>query len=216
DASNRRDVANEIEPLIERRVDRLCRTDHEQRVSVCGRAHDGLGSYVGTSTRSVLNDEWLAKSLRQPLPHRTCNGLGIAASGKADEDAHRPRRVGLRRSEARHGRQRGSAHCQMQKISAGKFHLEPPFTSLDHLELGRLHERQVGGFCAFEKSGRYNVVYWRRTLCDKSQHKRNGARERAFWANSKRCVTARRSPGGARKSPAVTRYQRRIKDLARS
>jgi hypothetical protein len=31
-----------------------------------------------------------------------------------------------------------------------------------------LHERQVGGFRAFEKSGRYNVIYWRRTLCDKS------------------------------------------------
>jgi hypothetical protein len=35
----------------------------------------------------------------------------------------------------RDGRQRGSARGQMQKISAGKFHFEPPshFTSLDHL-----------------------------------------------------------------------------------
>jgi hypothetical protein len=41
----------------------------------------------------------------------------------------------LRRSDPRDGRQRGSACCQMQKISAGKFHVEPPsrFTSLDHL-----------------------------------------------------------------------------------
>src|SRR5262245_64147873 len=89
---------NEIEPLIERRVDRLCRTDHEQRVSVCGRAHDGLGSYVGTSTRSVLNDEWLAEELRQPLPHRTRNGVGIAASGKDDQQAHRTRGIGERPS----------------------------------------------------------------------------------------------------------------------
>src|SRR5262249_40156802 len=133
DASNRRDVANEIEPLIERRVDRLCRTDHEQRVSVCGRAHDGLGSYVGTSTRSVLNDEWLAEALRQPLPHRTRNGVGIAASGKADQQAHRPRGIGLRPSDTRYGRQRDSARGQMQKTSAGKFHSEPPFTSFDHL-----------------------------------------------------------------------------------
>jgi hypothetical protein len=36
--------------------------------------------------------------------------------------AHRPRRIGLRPSNARDGRQRGSARCQMQKISAGKFH----------------------------------------------------------------------------------------------
>src|SRR5262245_50703159 len=92
DASNRRDVANEIEfeMVVQGGVDRATRTDHEQRISVCGRAHDGLGSYVGTSTRPVLNDEWLAEALRQPLPHRTRNGVGIAASGKADQQAHRP------------------------------------------------------------------------------------------------------------------------------
>jgi hypothetical protein len=41
----------------------------------------------------------------------------------------------LRASDARDARQRGSAGAQMQKISAGKFHFEPPsrFTSLDHL-----------------------------------------------------------------------------------
>src|SRR5262245_64458957 len=48
---------------------------------------------------------------------------------------YRPRRISLRRSDARDGRQRGSARGQMQKISAGKFHFElpSPFTSLDHL-----------------------------------------------------------------------------------
>jgi hypothetical protein len=33
----------------------------------------------------------------------------------------------------RRERQRGSTRGQMQKISAGKFHLEPPFISFDHL-----------------------------------------------------------------------------------
>src|SRR5262249_8983218 len=48
---------------------------------------------------------------------------------------YRPRRIGLRPRDTRHGRQRGSACGQMQKISAGKFHVEPPsrFTSFDHL-----------------------------------------------------------------------------------
>jgi len=39
----------------------------------------------------------------------------------------------LRPRKPRDGRERGSARCQMQKLSAGKFQLEPPFTSLDHL-----------------------------------------------------------------------------------
>jgi hypothetical protein len=30
-------------------------------------------------------------------------------------------------------RQRGSARGQMQKLSAGKFHFEPPFTSFNDL-----------------------------------------------------------------------------------
>jgi hypothetical protein len=38
------------------------------------------------------------------------------ASGKADDDAHRPRRIGLRPSETRDCRQRGSAGGQMQKL----------------------------------------------------------------------------------------------------
>src|SRR5262245_62421685 len=44
-----------------------------------------------------------------------------------------PRRIGLRESDARNDLQRGSNRGQMQKISAGKFHYEPPFTSFDHL-----------------------------------------------------------------------------------
>ena len=47
----------------------------------------------------------------------------VPPAAKADDDAHRPRRIGLRPRNARHGRQRGSARCQMQKSAAGKFHL---------------------------------------------------------------------------------------------
>jgi hypothetical protein len=41
----------------------------------------------------------------------------------------------LRPRNPRRHRQHGGAGGQMQKISAGKFHCEPPsrFTSLDHL-----------------------------------------------------------------------------------
>ena len=45
--------------------------------------------------------------------------------GKADDDAHRPRRIGLRPRDARDGRERGSARGQMQEYAAGKFHSSP-------------------------------------------------------------------------------------------
>src|SRR5262245_21496708 len=83
----------------------------------------------------------------------------------------------------RHRRQRGSARCQMQELSsAGKFHVEPPFTSFDHLvgageqsrrnfnaerfgtleidyqlELRGLDDRQVSWFGTFENAAHINA-----------------------------------------------------------
>ena len=72
----------------------------------------------------VLDNDWLVELVRQPLTDQTRNDVKIAARRKADEDAHRPRRIGLRASEAGRGRERGSARGQMQKLSSvGKFHI---------------------------------------------------------------------------------------------
>ena len=43
-----------------------------------------------------------------------------AAGGKSDDNAHRPRRIDLRPCEPRHGRERGSARGQMQKLLGGE------------------------------------------------------------------------------------------------
>src|SRR5215471_171946 len=51
----------EIELFIERCVDRCRRADLEERVAVRGCLHDRLGGYIGARTRSVLDDERLAK-----------------------------------------------------------------------------------------------------------------------------------------------------------
>src|SRR5215510_15829182 len=62
-----------------------------------------------------------------------------AAGGKAHDQAHRPRRIGLRSCKARDSRQRGSTQGQMQKFPAGKFHRDLPFQAslLDHLVSAR-------------------------------------------------------------------------------
>src|SRR5262249_20888238 len=112
----------EIELVVKRRVDRAAWRDHEERITVRGRAHDRLGADVAARARSVVDDKWLAQPFRQPLAHQARVNVVRAAGSKSDDDAHRPRRIGLRPCDARNSRQRDSARCQMQKISAGKFH----------------------------------------------------------------------------------------------
>src|SRR5262245_36042419 len=65
-------------------------------------------------------------TVAQPSPPRT----GVKSNVYDEWLAH-----DLRPRDARHGRQHSGAGGQMQKLSAGKFHSEPPsrFTSLDHL-----------------------------------------------------------------------------------
>jgi len=62
----------------------------------------------------------LAEPLRQPLTDQARRDVTCAARGKANDDPHRPRRIRLRPRDARCGRQRGRARCEMQKISAAE------------------------------------------------------------------------------------------------
>src|SRR5215472_12413478 len=119
-----RDVTDEveIELVVERRIDCVRRSGPQQRIAVGRRTNDRFGADIGAPARTVLNDEWLAQALRQPLAHQAYQYIRRAAGGRGDDDAHRPRRIGLRPSEARDGRERGNARGQMQKLSAGKFH----------------------------------------------------------------------------------------------
>ena len=124
DACDGCDVAEEVEIefLVKRHIDRGRRADQEEGVAVRRRIHDHLRTNIAAGSRPVLDDKLLAETLRQPLADQTSDDVGRSAGGKWDDDAHRPRRIGLRPRDARHGRQRGSARGQMQKFSAGKFH----------------------------------------------------------------------------------------------
>ena len=81
DARDRRDVADEIEIelVVERRVDRVRRNDQEKRVAVRRRTHDRLGGDIAAGAGPVLDDEWLAEPLRQPLTHQARDDVGRAA-----------------------------------------------------------------------------------------------------------------------------------------
>src|SRR5687767_238309 len=70
DAGDRRDVAAEIELVVECCVDRVRSADMEERVAVRRRLCDRLGGDIARRTRPVLDDEWLTKPARQPLPHK--------------------------------------------------------------------------------------------------------------------------------------------------
>ena len=126
-ACDRFNITNEIEIKlgIERRVDSVRRRDEKECVAVGGRPHDRLRGDIAAGARPVLDNELLTERLRQPLTDQAGDNVGRPASGKANNDAHRPRRIGLRRRNTRHRGQRGSARCEMEKISAGKFHSLP-------------------------------------------------------------------------------------------
>src|SRR5262249_12987049 len=92
------------------------------RVTIGRWALRGLGGDLGGCRGRVFDDELLAKPLGQPLTDQARGDVGGAAGGKADDHAHRPRRIALRPRNTRRDRQRGRARCEMQKISAGEFH----------------------------------------------------------------------------------------------
>jgi hypothetical protein len=123
-AGDRSNIANkiEIELVVKGRVDRVVAASYEQRIAVRRCAHDRLGADIAAGSRSVLDHEWLAEALRQPLSHQARDGVGRAASGEWRDEMYRSPWIGLRPRETRDRRQRGSAGSQMEKISAGKFH----------------------------------------------------------------------------------------------
>src|SRR5262249_46017304 len=97
-------------------------TDHEERIAVCRRTHDRLYADIATTARTVLDDELLTEALRQPLTNEARSNVVNTTGRKWDNDAHRPRRIGLRPRDTRHRRQRGSARGEMQKLSARQVH----------------------------------------------------------------------------------------------
>src|SRR5215468_1184200 len=103
---------------------------HFSASSSSRRLHDYLGSDIGAGARPILDDERLAEALGELLADQARDNVSSAAGGITDNDAHRPRRIGLRPRDVGDGWQRGGARGQMQEISAGKFHFDPSLSGL--------------------------------------------------------------------------------------
>src|SRR5215467_8213145 len=121
---HRRDVAEEIERqrVKQRDIDGSGCRDKEQRVAVRRSADGRLDRDVGGCARFVLNDDRLAKALRQPLGHDARHGVTSAARRKPDDPSQRPRRVVKReRAELKHWR-RNRRHGELQELTARTSH----------------------------------------------------------------------------------------------
>jgi hypothetical protein len=118
DGRDWRDVPDEIEIefVVKQRAGYGRCADEQERITIRGRFHDRLGADSGARAGPIFDDERLAKPLRQPFTDQACHDVVCATWGSADDDAHRPRRIGLRGSAAREGRQRGSACSDAETV----------------------------------------------------------------------------------------------------
>src|SRR6516225_8151517 len=94
-------------------------------MAVGGRTRDRLGGDFPLGTRAVLDDEGLPEALGEPLADQAREDVGRAAGRKANDDAHRSRRIGLRPGDLRYRRQYGSTDDEVKECAAGKSHDDP-------------------------------------------------------------------------------------------
>ena len=102
-----------------------------------GGTRDRFHGEVATRARAIVDDEWLAEPLREPLPDQAREHVGRAAGHATDDKAHRARRIGLPPGEARQGGENGSACCQAQKLTARMIHDGPSDADAPGAVLGR-------------------------------------------------------------------------------
>jgi hypothetical protein len=109
-SGNRRDVGQKVERnlLIERRIDGIGRGEHDERRAIGRRIDHRLRRNIAAGAGPILDDERLAQSVCQPLCHQTRQEVGGTAGSKSDNQAHRPRWIGLRPCYTRCDRERGS------------------------------------------------------------------------------------------------------------
>ena len=128
-AGNRREIAHRIEggTRLQRRVDSHCAVGPPiEGAAVWDRFCHPLGPDTPAGARNILDGHRHFPRLIELLREQAGCDVGRAAGSEADDDADRPQWITLRRCHQRRGRQRGNSCRQMQKLSAGKFHVALP------------------------------------------------------------------------------------------
>src|SRR5262249_34212198 len=91
-----------------------------QRVTVRRRPNDRCEPDVAGGSRPVLDDERATELLGEPFGNQASVDVVRAAGRKTNDEAHRPRRIGVCPRDPRDGGECGGARCEMEKISAGE------------------------------------------------------------------------------------------------
>src|SRR5262249_8501221 len=71
-----------IDLVVDRGVDRVRRSDPEERMAVCRRSDHDFGRDRTGRSRPVLDEERLTEALRQPLTQRTRDDVAVVPAGK--------------------------------------------------------------------------------------------------------------------------------------
>src|SRR5262245_65475130 len=96
--------------------------DEQERVAVPRCVGSGLDPNDAAGAAAIVDNDLPAELLTELSGNGAADQVVSSACWKWNDESHRPRRIGLRPSEARHGWQRGSGRDQMEQLSAGKVH----------------------------------------------------------------------------------------------
>src|SRR5262249_60768656 len=89
-------VKCELDFWVGVRGHRVERTDKGEREPAARATHARLGGDIAAASGTFLVDERLTEPLRQPLTYQARRDVRTASGREANNDAHRPRRIGLR------------------------------------------------------------------------------------------------------------------------
>ena len=104
--------------------------DRHDGVAVRGHARDLAGRGVAARAADVLDEELLAESVGELLRHDARDDVGRTAGGKADDHAHRPARIALRRGCRDAGQQQRGCEQYVAK--------RPPWRSPRYVFVGAI------------------------------------------------------------------------------